>query len=62
MTEQEFITYARQVGTKYPQLQSFIQEVYELALYEIEDGESPEHEWELAEGSIAERVEDLGTC
>lgn len=60
MSEESFINYALKVGRDYPVLRDEIQETLELALSEIEDGGSPEHEWELAEGHIEELVEELG--
>ena len=59
MSKEAFINYAVKVGRDYPELREEIQDTFELALSEIEDGGSPEHEWELAEGHIAELVEDL---
>ena len=59
MDQQSFINYVAKVGRDHPTLQNEIQDTFELALSEIEEGGSESHEWELAEGHIAELVEDL---
>lgn len=59
MGKQSFINYVVKVGRDHPELRNEIQDTFELALSEIEEGGSESHEWELAEGHISELVEDL---
>lgn len=56
MDKDSFIAYAREVGEKYPTLQREIQETFELAMYEIEDGGSATHEFELAQSYIEDEL------
>jgi hypothetical protein len=44
--------YCKEMVTSYPTLTSQITEYYELALYEIEDGGSEQHECQLAYNDI----------
>ena len=53
----ELITYAREVGTKYPAQQSHIEGLIELCQAEIEDGESEENEISLCYNDLKE-IED----
>jgi hypothetical protein len=54
----EFMKQLQETGLKYPTLQSDIQEIYELAVCEIDDGEPEEHEIELGLSALAELVEE----
>jgi hypothetical protein len=53
-----FMKQLQETGLKYPALQSDIQEIYELAVCEIDDGEPEEHEIELGLGALEELIEE----
>ena len=55
---ENFIKHIREVGTKYPALQSQLQDLYELTHYEIEDGGSYEGEIEAGYSAINDLVEE----
>ncbi len=48
----DFVNYCTQKAIDYPQYRDDIHDLYSLAMTEIDDGESPENEIELAKGDI----------
>ena len=61
MDKQSFLAYARSTCSDRPDLHSEIQEIFELAVYEISDGASPVHEWELATDAVADLLAEEST-
>ena len=56
MTLRDLHQYCQEVVEKYPSLGSEIMEFYALAQMEVEDGESEDHECELAVSDIEELI------
>ena len=56
MTLRELYQYCQEVVEKYPSLGSEIMEFYDLAVMEVEDGGSENHECELAVSDIEDLV------
>lgn len=59
MTLQELKTYAEDMSNRYPELNDQIRDLYFLAEMEVEDGESEDHECELAYSDIEQLVEEF---
>ena len=59
MTLSELKNYAEGISRQYPQIDDNVRDLYFLAEMEVEDGESENHECELAIGSIKELLTDL---
>lgn len=59
MTLSNLKTYAEGISKQYPQLDDEVRDLYFLAEMEVEDGESENHECELAIGSIKELISEL---
>jgi hypothetical protein len=53
-----FMRQLKEVGLKYPALQPDIQEIYEIAVCEIEDGESESNEIEIGLSALDDLVEE----
>ena len=56
MTLRDLYQYCQEVVEKYPPLGSEIMEFYALAQMEVEDGESEDHECELAMSDIEDLI------
>ncbi len=59
MTLNDLHQYCKEVSIKYPSMESEIIEFYRLAQMEIEDGESEDHECELAVSDINDLINGL---
>lgn len=59
MTLSELKNYAEGISRQYPQIDDNVRDLYFLAEMEVEDGESENHECELAIGSIKELLTEL---
>lgn len=57
---EQFLKRLREIGNAHPELKKHIQEVYSLAMAEIEDGGSESNEISLAFNSIQEEADKLG--
>lgn len=55
----QLINWAKDIIEKYPSLKAEINDFVQLAIDEIEQGESPVHEIELCMTSIQELVQEL---
>ena len=56
MTLRDLHQYCKEVSIKYPSMASQIMGFYDLAQMEVEDGESEDHECELAVSDIDELI------
>ncbi len=56
MTLRDLYQYCQEVSEKYPSMASKIMGFYDLAQMEVEDGESEDHECELAVGDINDLI------
>ena len=54
----QLIRRIKEVGAQYPTLQNELQDLYELAISEIQCGESEENEINLCYNSIEELIEE----
>ena len=59
MTLRDLHQYCKEVSIKYPSMASQIMGFYDLAQMEVEDGESEDHECELAVGDINDLINGL---
>ena len=59
MTLRDLYQYCQEVSDKYPTMASKIMGFYDLAQMEVEDGESEDHECELAVGDINDLINGL---
>lgn len=56
MTLRDLYQYCQEVSEKYPELSNEIDTFYDLAKMEVEDGESEDHECELAVSDINDLI------
>ena len=56
MTLRDLYQYCQEVSEKYPELSNEIDTFYDLAKMEVEDGESEDHECELAVSDIEDLI------
>ena len=59
MRLRDLYQYCQEVSEKYPSMASKIMGFYDLAQMEVEDGESEDHECELAVGDINDLINEL---
>lgn len=59
MTLGQLKTYAEDMSNRYPELNDQIRDLYFLAEMEVEDGESEDHECELAYSDIETLIEEF---
>ena len=59
MTLRDLYQYCVETAEKYPSMASKIMGFYDLAQMEVEDGESEDHECELAVGDINDLINGL---